>query len=433
MRPSMTLRSQFESYLATVPAYYVTPLRRALARMSVNNLIPDTVDNCLSYCVISYLKRLKNQAKVEFDKIVASVGQAVPTSSIIRLISVLNRKPTIDDALRGVDAKESVIEFFDKSNFALTVNKHESSVSDDYTNPFDIPRSRLLSHIYRLRSQIHSSETGADKHSIAVGQMGNYQEFVRCQTPPLRSIGNQPARINTFGNPFKVNKNLLSVDEADEAVNCPDAQFKKRKLDSTNNKSDSKKRKAGPLSREICYRDLLSPREDRFPNSLSIYDTDSDAFDSDLDCELIIDDEDIIIKDEDELDDIIEENEDCMTSMDFEDEEDIIDQYSSSQTEIETISNSIISEDEEDMFSEDGEDSYNTIGSLKPKYKKLEEIVVKKIRNPGKNLIEILKFIQQYDSCKVQKFFFIKRMIHEACRFKRHTIMAELENIIKSE
>lgn len=32
-------------------------------------LIPDNMDNTLSYSVLNYLKRLKNQAKMEFDRL----------------------------------------------------------------------------------------------------------------------------------------------------------------------------------------------------------------------------------------------------------------------------------------------------------------------------------------------------------------------------
>ena len=42
----------------------VQPLRRALSRMGVANLVPDQMDNCLSYSVVSYLKKLKNQVRV---------------------------------------------------------------------------------------------------------------------------------------------------------------------------------------------------------------------------------------------------------------------------------------------------------------------------------------------------------------------------------
>ena len=42
--------------------------------MNIHYLVPDTMDNCLSYSVVSYLKKLKNSAKVEYEKMVASVG-----------------------------------------------------------------------------------------------------------------------------------------------------------------------------------------------------------------------------------------------------------------------------------------------------------------------------------------------------------------------
>lgn len=39
----------------------------------LQSLIPDSQDNSLSFSVLNYLKRLKNQAKVEFEKLCADV------------------------------------------------------------------------------------------------------------------------------------------------------------------------------------------------------------------------------------------------------------------------------------------------------------------------------------------------------------------------
>ena len=76
LRPTQEWRAQFHAYLRTMPAYYAAPLRRVLTRMGAgnlaNSLIPETMDNCLSYSVLNYLKRLKNQAKLEFDKTLSS-------------------------------------------------------------------------------------------------------------------------------------------------------------------------------------------------------------------------------------------------------------------------------------------------------------------------------------------------------------------------
>ncbi|CAB4059456.1 INTS6 [Lepeophtheirus salmonis] len=72
----MSGKTSFNNYLKTMPSYYAGPLRKALIRMGAGNLamslIPESLDNCLSYRVTTYLKRLKNQAKLEYDKTLSS-------------------------------------------------------------------------------------------------------------------------------------------------------------------------------------------------------------------------------------------------------------------------------------------------------------------------------------------------------------------------
>jgi integrator complex subunit 6 len=40
-----------------------------------STLIPESLDNYLSYSIVNYLKRLKHQAKVEFDRVCSEVGR----------------------------------------------------------------------------------------------------------------------------------------------------------------------------------------------------------------------------------------------------------------------------------------------------------------------------------------------------------------------
>jgi hypothetical protein len=47
--------------------------------------VPEQMDNCLSYSVVSYLKKLKNQAKMEYDKVVGSVGHSAFQSEGIKV------------------------------------------------------------------------------------------------------------------------------------------------------------------------------------------------------------------------------------------------------------------------------------------------------------------------------------------------------------
>lgn len=51
-------------------------------------LIPDNMDNSLSYSVLNYLKRLKNQAKIEFDRLCSEViSKQVVASNLTKNLS----------------------------------------------------------------------------------------------------------------------------------------------------------------------------------------------------------------------------------------------------------------------------------------------------------------------------------------------------------
>ena len=50
--------------------------------MGVSNLVPDAVsDSCLSYTIMAQLKKKKNEAKLEFERMVGLVGQKIPLSA----------------------------------------------------------------------------------------------------------------------------------------------------------------------------------------------------------------------------------------------------------------------------------------------------------------------------------------------------------------
>lgn len=73
------------------------PLRRALTKMGASaqllqSLMPDSQDNSLSFSVLNYLKRLKNQAKVEFEKLCADVINKSSSNNTqkVRSISILS-------------------------------------------------------------------------------------------------------------------------------------------------------------------------------------------------------------------------------------------------------------------------------------------------------------------------------------------------------
>lgn len=110
LKPTNDWKSQFGMYLSSMPPYYAGPLKRALLRMGAGNIAQIVQEeNYLSYSVLNYLKKLKNQAKGEYDR-------------------------TCNDVALRVKSLES------KRTFT------------SFKNPFDVSRHHLLDHLAKLRS-----------------------------------------------------------------------------------------------------------------------------------------------------------------------------------------------------------------------------------------------------------------------------------------
>ncbi|KDR21465.1 hypothetical protein L798_03918, partial [Zootermopsis nevadensis] len=244
LKPTSEWRTQFQNYLRTMPAYYAGALRRALTRMGAQgslsqSLIPDTLDNSLSYSVLNYLKRLKNQAKMEFDRLCNEVGSKPPplssgssgksaggSSAITEGVRVSPRSPLKKDLVshpllqdKFTSLREQLNEF---GGFVVGLMRgHCQKGKQSYRNPFDIPRRCLLDQVVRMRANFlqpalsHTKLVDDDfAHSMPVSQMGNYQEYLKRMQPQLREIESAPVRQHMFGNPFKIDKRMM-VDEAD--------------------------------------------------------------------------------------------------------------------------------------------------------------------------------------------------------------------------
>lgn len=117
---------------------------------------------------------------------------------------------------------------------------------------------------------------------MPVGQMGNYQEYLKRMPTPLREIESAPVRQHMFGNPFKIDKRMI-IDEAD--IDLIGGQGKARKdagnagamsptqvpVSSINNISiRGLKRKAGPIPRDFVFTPYKFRRR-------SLYDDDSSS------------------------------------------------------------------------------------------------------------------------------------------------------------
>ncbi|CAG9796687.1 unnamed protein product [Diatraea saccharalis] len=233
-KPTPEWKLAFQQYLDRMPSYYVAPLRRALTKMGASapllqSLIPDTQDNSLSFSVLNYLKRLKNQAKIEFEKLCADVinkASSNNTQKIAESVRVMPRSPLKKDLITHPCLQDKFTALRDQLNefggfvVGLSRGRHKTQ-AHTYRNPFDIQRRDLLDQVVRMRANFlqpslaHTRLVDEDSvHSMPVAQMGNYQEYLKRMTPQLREIESQPVRQHMFGNPFKIDKRMM-VDEAD--------------------------------------------------------------------------------------------------------------------------------------------------------------------------------------------------------------------------
>ncbi|XP_025894943.1 integrator complex subunit 6-like isoform X1 [Nothoprocta perdicaria] len=242
LKPNLKWRQAFDNYLKTMPPYYLLPLKKALRMMGAPNLISDNLDCGLSYSVISYLKKLSQQTKIESERIIGSVGKKVPQEIGIKVknhssgLSLVHSRD-FKQLLQGITG-ESPLRLAEM-NVKEFAGFHIGLLNKDlkpqaFRNAYDIPRRSLLDQLTRMRTNLLKNQrliSGQDEdclHSVPVAQMGNYQEYLKMMPSPLREIDpDQPKRLHTFGNPFKQDKKGMMIDEADEFVTGPQNKVKR--------------------------------------------------------------------------------------------------------------------------------------------------------------------------------------------------------------
>jgi integrator complex subunit 6 len=121
-----------------------------------NALIPETMDNCLSYSVLNYLKRLKNQAKIDYDKMLNSTP-VMKTRTGPEGIKVIPRSPFKKELLTNHLLKDKFNplreQLTDFPGFLLAIREPGMKV-DRLRNPFDIPRNQLLDQASQAMTEV---------------------------------------------------------------------------------------------------------------------------------------------------------------------------------------------------------------------------------------------------------------------------------------
>ncbi|KAK7899481.1 hypothetical protein WMY93_020334 [Mugilogobius chulae] len=386
LKPNLKWRQAFEMYLKTMPPYYLLPLKKAMRMMGAPNLIADNLDCGLSYSVISYLKKLSQQAKIESDRLIVSVGKKAPQETGIK---VKNHSSALSLAIIGL------------------LNKDVKPQA--YRNAYDIPRRNLLDQLTRMRSNLLRTSQklirGQDEdylHSIPVAQMGNYQEYLKMMPSPLREIDpDQPKRLHTFGNPFKQDKKGMMIDEADEFVAGP--QNKKRVNSETRCRPRQWKQRTGEQRRGglrvwrglvqrhrlyCCKPDLAKPEGKSEPGS-------------------------VVVEPEPESG----ESEERTDDEGF--EEPLKEKYNCDRLSPQSSSGS----------SETEPETLQTvyIPPLDGTQAELRTRVIKEVRKPGRNYEAIMRLLHEVKGpVNVQKYF----LLHASKRFKKRVLIQQLEQVL---
>ncbi|XP_065266672.1 integrator complex subunit 6-like isoform X4 [Emys orbicularis] len=226
LKPNLKWRQAFDSYLKTMPPYYVL-------------------------------------TKIESERIIGSVGKKVPQETGIKVknhssgLSLVHSRD-FKQLLQGItgDSPLRLAEMNVKEFAGFHIGLLNKDLKPQaFRNAYDIPRRSLLDQLTRMRTNLlktHKLILGQDEdclHSVPVAQMGNYQEYLKMMPSPLREIDpDQPKRLHTFGNPFKQDKKGMMIDEADEFVAGPQNKIK-RPGDPNTPASLKRRRSMSPLLR----------------------------------------------------------------------------------------------------------------------------------------------------------------------------------------
>lgn len=317
---------KFSVYFRQVPPYYGPFLRRALNSASVpfsflQYILPENLDNYLSSSVANYLKTMKNTAKQEQENMCLRVLKQlkmpkppfhqIETAKLncgLPLKRDLVSHPQLRDTFSKVHSEINIFE-----NYTIVVPTiFQQGPAKNYRNPFDVPRHDLIDEIARMRDNFYKLPTSSINvfskdagHCLPISEMGNYQEYLKNKETPLREIEPTNVRQHMFGNPYKKDKHMVMVDEADlgevmmkQQPNQTNPMVKK--VLEPNNRL--RKRKAGPIRKDYIFRRLSTDSNSSdigssisvgsCPSSLDTDDAGSASVrsdDDDSDNELVID------------------------------------------------------------------------------------------------------------------------------------------------
>ncbi|KAJ8004502.1 hypothetical protein DPEC_G00136940 [Dallia pectoralis] len=466
-KPPVKWRQLFENYLKTMPPYYIGSLRKALRIMGAPNLLSDNMEYGLSYSVVSYLKKLSQQTKIEYERLIASVAQKVVAEGGIKVrtrggaVSLAQRRDFTQLLASITGETPSLPQELNSTEFSgfqlVTLNK--SLKHQGFRNAYDIPRMHLLDQLSRMRRNLLSANVcllrGQDPdqlHSVPIAQMGNYQDFLKALPQPLRDADpERPKRLHTFGNPFKLDKKGMMIDEADEFVTGPQNKGKRPGVDSSMLGAGG----GGPKRRR-CMSPLLRPGRAYTPPVSPAASPSRPPLDESLpgspDYPTVLGNH---------VGNLYSPEEPALPGPGDTPPRTPLEVLGYPPEEDDTEEEECVRGDEENGFpregdlsegSEDGREAggvlvveeerpprYPSPGELKRLMNsecvevnaELRALITKEIRKPGRHYEKIFYFLKQIQGSFDTRLIFLQNIIKEAARFKKRMLIEQLENFLE--
>ncbi|KAF7657707.1 hypothetical protein LDENG_00022840 [Lucifuga dentata] len=453
-KPNLKWRQSFENYLKTMPPYYIGPLRKALRIMGAPNLLADNMEYGLSYSVVSYLKKLSQQSKVEYDRLISLIGKKLPPEAGMKVrwrgdggLSMAQRRDFTQQLQSVMGVTPTLPMELNPKEFQgfQLAQLNYSQKPQPFRNPYDICRSQLLDQLSRMRRNLIKTSTctftgqDADQlHSVPIAQMGNYQDFLKAAPQPLRDLDpEQPKRLHTFGNPFKLDKKGMMIDEADEIITGTQNKGK-RPGDSINMPGGGPKRRRcmSPLLRlGRAYTPPVSPAASPRPSA------DVDVDDG-AEPDLIINH----LNQNHYSPDSTSDSESDQPSGPGDHQENHMAADPQDHGDEEENGRLVIGEllpgsegGMEMVFLDDQPSRFLSAEALKKHIQtetakvnnELRTLINKEIRKPGRHYEKIFHLLKQIQGTLETRLIFLQNIIKEAARFKKRVLIEQLENFLE--
>ncbi|KAI9359233.1 hypothetical protein DFJ73DRAFT_793806, partial [Zopfochytrium polystomum] len=191
------LKKSLDSYISTLPIYYLQPLRNVFVKLKMDHFLPPGIGHPnFTYPLLNFAKGIREQAKIEFD----------------RCITEASKKAKEEAEKQRADALA-------RTDISMLLNQSAALLCQ---NSFDVPRTKMMAELSLLRqSFLHVSNASnrsnrltskyddEKSHSVPIAEMGKYQNTAASArfTPlrdPLQTDDEIKARSNRdpFGNPY---------------------------------------------------------------------------------------------------------------------------------------------------------------------------------------------------------------------------------------